>query len=311
MINNKEAKHWYAIHPDNLKTGEIKSIVFWWKKMILWKNSKWEYILQSKYCTHFWVDLSKGSIKNDKIECSFHGSWFDEKWENKHCLPKLKSYHVGVFLWIVWFFNGENVSYKLDDFLKENWLHFSLQDYEIINTYHKTYPLPTAMLGSNFFDVNHFKKVHWVQICDYKILEENKYLSFEFHGKYFPYFKIQKLLFKIIPNQIYSKSIYSKNCMISYNKLLSRSGKTIFEYYWIFPSTPINETETLVISNILVKKWFFGMLAKLFAKNILYKATTEEFDMLTNMNIYIRNYTIWDELLKTYLDFYTKQYETL
>jgi phenylpropionate dioxygenase-like ring-hydroxylating dioxygenase large terminal subunit len=37
---NKETQHWYAIHPDNLKSGEIKTITFWGKKMILWKDSK-------------------------------------------------------------------------------------------------------------------------------------------------------------------------------------------------------------------------------------------------------------------------------
>jgi hypothetical protein len=33
--------------------------------------------------------------------------------------------------------------------------------------------------------------------------------------------------------------------------------------------------------------------------------------MLTWMNTKIRNYTKWDELLKTYLNFYDKQYETI
>lgn len=308
---NKETKHWYAIHPDNLKAWEIKPITFWWKKMILWKNSKWEYILQSKFCTHFWVDLSKWKIANDDIECPFHGFHFDKKWENKHCLPKLKNYHTEVFLWMVWFFNGEDMSYNLQDILTENNISFNLEKYHIINTYNKIYPLPTAMLASNFFDANHFKQVHGVQVDDYKILEENKYLSFEFHGQYFPYFKIQKLLFKIIPNKVYSKVIYSKNCMISLHQVRTHSGKTIFEYYGVFPSTPISETDTLIVSNILVKKWFFGWLAKLFAKNILYKATTDEFDMLTGMNTHIRNYVNGDELLKTYLDFYDKQYEPL
>ncbi len=308
---NKKTSHWYAIHPDNLKAWEIKGITFWGKKMMLWKSSNWNYVLQSRYCTHFWVDLTKWKIVNDQIECPFHGFQFDKKWENKHCLPKLKYYHTKVFLWMVWFFNGEEVRYKLEDILRENDIHFDLNRYHIINTYNKTYPLPTALLASNFFDANHFKKVHGVEVEDYKILSQSKYLTFEFHGKYFSYFEIQKLLFKVIPNKVYSKIIYSKNCMISCHQVRSKSGKVIFEYYGVFPSTPINETETLIVSNILVKKWFFGFLAKLCAKNILYKATTDEFDMLTGMNSNIRNYVVWDDLLKIYLDFYDKEYTSL
>ena len=305
---NKETSHWYAIHPDNLKSWEIKAVTFWGKKMMLWKSLHCDYVLQSKYCTHFWVDLTKGKVVNDQIECPFHGFQFNKKWENKHCLPKLKNYHTKVFLWMVWFFNGEEVSYELEDILKENNIDFDLKKFHIINTYNKTYPLPTALLSSNFFDANHFKKVHGVEVEDYTILDQDTYVTFEFHGKYYPYCEVQKLLFKLIPNKIYSKIIYSRNCMISCHRVLSNSGKVIFEYYGVFPSTPINDTETLIISNILVKKWFFGFLAKLFAKNILNKATTDEFDILTKMNSNIRNYVEGDELLKIYLDFYDKQY---
>ena len=49
-----------------------------------------------------------------------------------------------------------------------------------------------AVLGLDF-DANHFKKVHGVEVEDYKILSQSKYLTFEFHGKYFSYFEIQKL----------------------------------------------------------------------------------------------------------------------
>lgn len=311
MANNKETKYRYAIYPDNLKNWEIKTVDFWWKKMMLWKNSKWKYVLQSKFCTHFWVDLTKGDIKNDGIECPFHGFKFDKKWKNKQCLPNLKNYNVKTFLWMVWFFNGEEVSYEPEDFLKDNDISFNLDKYHIINTYNKSYPLPTPLLASNFFDGNHFKKVHGVHVNSYKILDEQKYLAYEFEWEYFPYFTIQKILFKVIPNKVYSKVIYSKNCMISLHKVLSTSGKTIFEYYWVFPSTPINEKDTLIVSNILVKKWFFWFLAKIFAKNILETATNWEFNMLTGIHTHIRNYTHWDELLKTYLDFYDKQYETL
>jgi hypothetical protein len=142
----------------------------------------------------------------------------------------------------------------LKDILTENNISFEFEKYHIINTYNKIYPLPTPILASNFFDMNHFKKVHGVQVDSYKILEQNKYFIFEFHGQYFPYFKIQKLIFKIIPNKVYSKVIYSKNCMISIHQVRTHSGKTIFEYYGVFPSTPISESDTLIISNILVKK---------------------------------------------------------
>lgn len=81
---------------------------------------------------------------------------------------------------MVWFFNGEEISYELEDIVKENDIHFDLKKYHIINTYNKTYPLPTALLASNFFDGNHFKKVHGVQVNKYNILENNKYLTFEF-----------------------------------------------------------------------------------------------------------------------------------
>lgn len=305
---NKIANQRYVICPDNLKIWEIKSINFWWKKMILWKDKNWEYILQSKYCTHLWVDLWKWKIIDDKIECPFHSYKFDKNWKPNVCIPKIKNFIVKKYLWMVWFFNWEKNDYELEDFFIKNNINLDLSNYFLINTFDEKYELPTKLIASNFYDLGHFTKVHWVKINNFKILDENEFLTQEFYWKYFPEYKFQKILFKIIPNKIYSKVIYKKNFMFSIHKILSNKWKTIFEYYWIFPTTPINEKETLIVSNILVKKWFFWILAKLFWRNILYKATSEEFEMLLWINYNINNFTKDDELLKNFLAFYDKEY---
>lgn len=301
---NKEVNNWYAISPANLKYGQIRSIDFWWKKMILWRDSFWNYLLQSRFCTHLWADLWKGRIDNNKIECPFHGFKFDINGQSDGCVPNIRRLIIKEYMWIIWFFNGEIPDYQPQDIMLNNNININLSDYDIINTYDKIYDLPTRLIVSNFFDIAHFQKIHGVGRISYQILNSSSAFSYQQDGEYSPHYSFQKILFKLIPNKLLSTIHYSRNLTISNHKILSSSWKSLIEYYWIFPVTPINESQTLVISNILVKKWMLSMLWKIIWKYILQKATSEEFDMLLWINYNIANYTASDSLLKDFLKFY-------
>lgn len=91
--------------------------------------------------------------------------------------------------------------------------------------------------------------------------------------------------------------------------LLTRKWKVIVDYYGIYPSSPINEEKTRIVSTILIKKWFFWWIAQVLSRFLLSKAGNGEYEMLLWWNDKISNLTDEDEILKWFLAYYEKEYE--
>ena len=303
-MNNR----WYAIaQSNNIKKWKIYKLSILDRQFILWRNSEWEININSHICTHMWVCLSKWKNLWDKIECPFHWYTFNWNWKSNKNIPNIKKYIWVEKYWIIWLYNWENILYEIWDFIEKLQNKINLNDYYNISCYTKEYDLQTRLINSNFFDLWHFLKVHWVEIISSNILNDKWFFHYIAKWKYKPYYVFQKFLFKMIPNQVENEIIYKKNFIFSRHSILTKSWKKLFEYFWVLPVSPIWKDKTLVISNILIKKWFFWFFWKIFWKYILFKATNEEFNMLAWINTNIQNYTKEDELLKKFLNFYDNE----
>lgn len=298
---------WIAIaQKNNIKNEKIFPISFENKNAIIWKTKSWKINVTSHICTHLWACLSKGKVMWEKIECPFHGYQFDKNGESVQKIPKIRKFNFIEKFWIIWIQDWKDDIYDLDEFIKNIFPH-KMEDFFNIDCYTQEYDLPIKFLNSNFFDLWHFKKVHWVEILEYKLLHETDFMHYVFRWRYQPKYFFQKIFFKFFPNYTENEIIYKKNFLFSRHSIVSKKWKKFFEYFWIFPVTKLSEEKTLVISNILVKKWFFWFLAKLFWAKTLFKATNEEFEMLKNTATSVKNFTNDDVLLKKFYEFYDKE----
>lgn len=302
MLINKGT--YYAVdHTINISKLKIYNKLIWDIHFLLWRKSDWNIIAQSKFCSHLGAMLTKWKINNDKLICPFHWFSFDKDWKSDKCIPDLKNYIVIEKYGFVWVKLWIDNDYNLWEFIPE--IDFS--NYDIIPCYKKVYNLPTNLATSNFFDLNHFKNIHWVEITQSKVLDKENKLHYISKWFYKPYFYFQKMFFKLFSNLVKNEVHYKKNFIFSNHSVLNKKWKVIFEYYWFFPSTPMWKDKTLIISSIMVKKWLYSQFAKLYWKQILFKATDEEFNMLEWSNYNIKNFVAWDELLETFLEFYKNE----
>lgn len=104
-----------------------KSVTFNHQKLVLWKGKK--IACMPDRCPHRYAELSKGIVKNNKIECPYHGWTFNEKGACTHIpqlldgkvKPKacnLKNIPVSVHDGIVWMAD-ETYTKSLPEFRKE------------------------------------------------------------------------------------------------------------------------------------------------------------------------------------------------
>ncbi|MEI7844794.1 MAG: aromatic ring-hydroxylating dioxygenase subunit alpha [Chloroflexota bacterium] len=75
MIPNQ----WYVILESNeVKIGHPVGVTRMAEKLVAWRDSKGELTIMSDKCPHRGVALSIGEIKNDCLQCPFHGFEFDK-----------------------------------------------------------------------------------------------------------------------------------------------------------------------------------------------------------------------------------------
>ena len=75
MIRNQ----WYVVlESGELRIGKPIGVVRMGEKMVFWRDSKGKPVCQADLCPHRGVALSIGKIKEDKIQCPFHGFEYDQ-----------------------------------------------------------------------------------------------------------------------------------------------------------------------------------------------------------------------------------------
>ena len=275
-------------------------------------NSRSEYVLQWWYCNHKWVMLSQWKIINDTVVCPFHGYayWIDGICDRK--IASLRTYTVMMYLWIIWYYHGNwTPIYHPQDHVKEILWDKNPSDFISIDVFDETYHLPTSLLLSNFYDIGHFKYFHWVQIETTNIRNLSDSFTYEAQGIYTHFKFFQKTFFKFFPNIVKNIISYKNNFTVAHHVLLTKKWNVVFEYYGIYPCSPIDDTRTRIVSSILVKKWFIAYIAQFFSRFLLSKAGNSEYTMLLWANHKILQLTNEDEILKNFLEFYKKEHDTV
>lgn len=301
-MNNFTIK-WYAIWHDNFKKNEIRNVFLCDKRLILIKSSKSKYNCLSSVCTHMWVNLSKGKVIKDCLVCPFHGLRFNM--EGRSSWGKLEKYPTRVYFWIIWIFDGEKPTYELQETVPNFFPNTS--KYYTIPVYDDIHKIPSDIIQSNFFDVAHFHKIHWITVTSSTIKQTSTWYYYEFVWKYIsPYF-FQKILFYFLPNSTKNIILYTQSINYSKHQILSKKWKVIFEYYGVFPVTPSKINSTQVVSSILIKKWFYGVLWKCIARYFITKATQEEFEILEGIDDSVKNFNAWDSVLEGFFDYYRNE----
>ena len=68
---------WYVAAWDHEITDALRQIMVLGEKICVYRNSKSEVIALEDACPHRKMPLSKGRLKNDQVECGYHGLTFD------------------------------------------------------------------------------------------------------------------------------------------------------------------------------------------------------------------------------------------
>lgn len=79
-----------------LKTNQVKSIIFMGEKLALFRTHTGNVGAINAYCPHLGADLTFGTVKNDALQCPFHGLNFkrDGTCSAKNHLGQVGSYHI-------------------------------------------------------------------------------------------------------------------------------------------------------------------------------------------------------------------------
>lgn len=89
---------------DELKPGQMKRIELAGKKLLLCNSGGTHYVVD-EMCTHEDYSLYLGCIKDGKIKCSLHGSYFDLATGEPTCEPAdepIRTYEVKIETGRVW-----------------------------------------------------------------------------------------------------------------------------------------------------------------------------------------------------------------
>lgn len=143
MIYNQ----WYAILPSKeVKVNKILAVKRLNLNLALFRNKKGELACVVDQCSHRGAALSKGKIKDDHIQCPFHGLEFDEKGKCKF-IPangkastaditryNVKSYTVREDHGIVYIWYGDDDKIKedlpfFDDYIDSGFAYSEIEDH--------------------------------------------------------------------------------------------------------------------------------------------------------------------------------------
>jgi nitrite reductase/ring-hydroxylating ferredoxin subunit len=70
---------WFQVaYPDDLEPGELTSLKYWSRDLVLWRDHDGAFHLQDAYCPHLGAHLGVGGkVEGAELQCPFHGWRFD------------------------------------------------------------------------------------------------------------------------------------------------------------------------------------------------------------------------------------------
>ena len=165
MIKNQ----WYAVLNSNeIKKGRVLGVTRLGEKLVFWRDKEGEIGCIFDKCTHRGAALSKGKVlKNNKIQCPFHGFEYDKNGKvtkipaiGKNApVPdryKINSYPVKDehgFIWLWW--GEEQEKYPPIPFFED------IDDKFIYDTFIDHWPVHYTRAIENQLDVVHLPFVHY------------------------------------------------------------------------------------------------------------------------------------------------------
>ena len=70
---------WYALKPSKLVRRKPSRVEFLGNNLAIWRNKDNQVVIQDDNCPHRGAQLSMGKVKNNCIECPYHGWAFDSE----------------------------------------------------------------------------------------------------------------------------------------------------------------------------------------------------------------------------------------
>lgn len=81
-LDQKYAQYWFVIEESkNVQTKKIYKCMIQNKEYLFWKDSQNQFTVMENDCSHRGADLSKGTIRRNRIVCPYHGGEFNRKGE--------------------------------------------------------------------------------------------------------------------------------------------------------------------------------------------------------------------------------------
>ena len=71
-------KGWYCVgYSDELAVGDVKSIHYFEKQLVMWRGEDGQVRMLDAYCPHMGAHLGRGEVRGEHLRCPFHGFCFD------------------------------------------------------------------------------------------------------------------------------------------------------------------------------------------------------------------------------------------
>ena len=113
-----DPNHWYAVeHSDALGRGEVMQAVFWHMAVAVYRDHLGQVHAVEDRCAHRQLELSLGSVEEDRLVCPYHGWKYDGRGHLKEVqhelfgrdLPKckLQSFSTRERYGLIWVFFGD------------------------------------------------------------------------------------------------------------------------------------------------------------------------------------------------------------
>jgi phenylpropionate dioxygenase-like ring-hydroxylating dioxygenase large terminal subunit len=81
-LDQKYAQHWFVVEESQkVKVKTLYKTMIREKEYVFWKDSQHQFTAMENHCNHRGADLSKGTIRRNRIVCPYHSGEFNRKGE--------------------------------------------------------------------------------------------------------------------------------------------------------------------------------------------------------------------------------------
>jgi len=158
--------------------GRVIGRDFLGTRVILYRNSAGEIVVQSAYCPHLGADLSVGQVVDGRIRCAFHHWSFDRTGICVHIptgdkIPpgaRIFTYPSAEAWGLVWAFNGESPLFAPPEMPGAEPEELAWRAY-----FRTIRPIDPWVGTSNGVDFQHLRSLHGIPAIDPEMIEVGRY----------------------------------------------------------------------------------------------------------------------------------------